>query len=133
MNKLLALAGGVLLLGVPRIAEAGSMFTNPVIYVQPLVLDFGRVPTNLTATATIVVENMGIGILAGTASVPAPFKIVTGGNYALKANEAQMVTVSYTPRSPAPDSQIVTFTGGGGAKTTVKGTPARVPRKLPTR
>jgi hypothetical protein len=133
MNKLLALAGGVLLLGVPRVAEAGSMFTNPVIYVQPLTLDFGRVPTNLTATATIVVENMGIGILVGTASVPAPFKITGGGNYALKANEAQMVTVSYTPRSPAPDNQTVTFTGGGGAKTIVKGIPARVPRKLQPR
>ena len=121
------------MLGVPRIAEAGTMFTNPVIYVQPMVLNFGRVPTNVTATATFVVENMGIGILVGTASVPAPFKITAGGNYALKANEAQMVTVSYTPRSPAPDSQTVTFTGGGGAKTTVTGTPARVPRKSPTR
>jgi hypothetical protein len=133
MNKLLAVAGGILLLGVPRIAEAGSMFTNPVIYIQPLVLDFGRVPTNATATATIFVENMGIGVLVGTASVPAPFKIATGGNYALKANEVQMVTVSYTPRSPAPDNQTVTFTGGGGAKTTVKGIPTKVPRKLLSR
>lgn len=133
MNKLLAVAGGVLLLGAPRIAEAGTMFTNPVIYVQPMVLAFGRVPTNATATATFVVENMGIGILVGTASVPAPFKIVAGGNYALKANEAQMVTVTYTPRSAAPDTQTVKFTGGGGAKTTVTGTPAPVPRKLLTR
>jgi hypothetical protein len=83
------------------------MFTNPVIYVQPMVLNF--------------------------ASVPAPFKIVAGGNYALKANEAQMVTVTYTPRGAAPDTQTVKFTGGGGAKTTVTGTPAPVPRKLLTR
>jgi hypothetical protein len=109
------------------------MFTNPVIYVQPMVLNFGRVPTNATATATFVVENMGIGILLGRASVPAPFKVTAGGNYSLKANEAQMVTVTYTPRSAAPDTQTVKFTGGGGAKTTVTGTPAPVPRKSLTR
>ena len=133
MNKLLALAAGIFLLGVTGTATAATLFTNPVIYVQPMVLDFGKVPTNATATATFVVENMGIGILTGTASVPAPFKVVAGGSYALKANEAQMVTVTYTPRSPTPDTQTVTFTGGGGAKTTVTGIPARVPRKMLTR
>ena len=124
MNKLLAVAGGLLLLGVPRIAEAGTVFTNPVIYVKPMVLDFGRVATNRTATASFVVENMGSGRLVGKATVPAPFKIVAGGDYALKENEAQIVTITYKPRGTTPDTQTVKFTGGGEAKATVTGKPA---------
>ena len=84
MNKLIALAGGVLLLGVPGIAAAGTLFTNPVIYLAPMVLDFGLVTSNTTATASFVVENMGVGKLVGTATVRPPFKIVAGGSYALK-------------------------------------------------
>ena len=54
------------------------MFTNPVIYVKPLVLNFGPVATNKTATATFIVENMGSGKLVGKATDPDPFKIVAG-------------------------------------------------------
>jgi len=129
MKKLLALAGGVLLLGVPGIATAGTLFTNPVIYLAPMVLDFGPVTSNTTATASFVVENMGVGKLVGTATVRAPFKIVAGGSYALSENEAQVVTITYTPRGTAPDSQTVKFTGGGGAKATVTGTPVPAPRR----
>ena len=121
MNKLLAVAGGVLLLGSPRVADAGTVFTNPVIYVTPMVLEFGRVATNRTATATFVVENMGSGRLIGKATVAAPFKIVAGGDYALKPNEVQLVTITYKPISTAPDTQTVKFTGGGEAKATVTG------------
>jgi hypothetical protein len=121
MNKLLAVAGGVLLLSCPRVADAGTVFTNPVIYVTPMVLEFGRVATNRTATATFVVENMGSGRLIGKATVAAPFKIVAGGDYSLKPNEAQLVTITYKPISTAPDTQTVKFTGGGEAKATVTG------------
>ena len=121
MNKLLALTGGVLLLGVHGIAAADTMFTNPVIYVTPMVLNFGTVASNKTATATFVVENMGRGKLVGTATVPAPFKIVAGGDYTLRENEAQIITITYKPTGAAPDTNTVTFTGGGGAKASVNG------------
>ena len=130
MNKLLAVAGGLLLLCAPRIAAAGTLFTNPVIYVTPLTLDFGRVTSNKTATATFVVENMGSGRLIGKATVPAPFKITAGGDYALKENEAQIVTITYKPTGTTNDLQTVTFTGGGEAKATVKGTPIPAPRRM---
>lgn len=130
MNKLLAVAGGVLLLGLPRVADAGTLFTNAVIYVTPMVVDFGRVPTNRTATATFVVQNVGGTKLVGKATVPAPFKITAGGDYALKQDEAQIVTITYKPTGAAPDKQTVTFTGGGEAKATVKGIPIRPPRRM---
>ena len=99
------------------------MFTNPVIFVTPAVLNFGPVPeSTATATNTFLVENMGSGKLVGTAAVPARiFKILSGGDYTLRAKEAQIVTVTSTPSGAAFDTETVTFTGGGGSKVTVNG------------
>lgn len=133
MNRLLALAGCVFVLGVPRIAEAGTMFTNPVIFVTPMVLNFGPVAESATATNTFLVENMGSGKLVGTAAVPAPFKILSGGDYTLREKEAQIVTVTYTPTGAAFDTETVTFTGGGGSKVTVNGKLAVSRTKKPKR
>ena len=121
MKKLLALAGTAILLVCPRSTVAGTLFTNPVIYVAPMTLDFGSVPSNRTATATFIVENMGVGILAGKVTVPAPFKITSGATYSLKENETQIVTVTYKPSGAPTDKQTAKFTGGGEAKATVTG------------
>ncbi len=129
MNKSLALAGGILLLGVSAVTAADTLFTTPVIFLTPPVLHFGPVYTNSTATNTIVVENMGIGKLVGKATVPKPFKIVNGGDYSLRANEAQIVTITYKPSGAPLDKQTVTFTGGGGAKAFVTGKPSLKPPK----
>jgi len=121
MKKLLIIAGWALFLSVPRVAEAGTLFTIPVIYVTPMSLDFGRVENKAAATNTFLVENMGKGTLVGTATVAAPFRILAGGDYSLRENEVQIVTVVYTPSGAAADTQIVKFTGGSGAKATVSG------------
>jgi hypothetical protein len=133
MNRLFVIAGGVFFLSVPRIAEAGTLFTNPVIYVQPAALDFGPVAGKATATNTFLVENMGSGKLVGTATVPAPFKILSGGDYTLRENEAQIVTVIYTPSGLASETQTVKFTGGGGAKAIATGRLGETPPKKPKR
>lgn len=129
MNMLRALTASFLVLCAPCIVEASTLFTTPVIVVTPITLDFGRVATNTNATRTFLVENFGSGILVGTATVAAPFKILSGGDYKLKENEAQIVTVIYKPTGTAPDSQTVQFTGAGGAKATVTGKPTAPPPK----
>jgi hypothetical protein len=121
MNRLLALAACVFVLGVPRSAEAATLFTGPVIFIKPTVLNFGPVPDKMTVTNTFLVENMGSGKLVGKATVQAPFKIISGGDYTLRAKEAQIITVTYTPSGAPSDTQTVTFTGGGGSKATVNG------------
>ena len=110
-----------MVLVAPRSTEAGTIFTNPVLFVKPMTLNFGPVADKATATNTFLIENMGSGKLVGTATVPVPFKILSGGKYALRANEAQIVTLTYTPSGAAADIQVVRFTGGGGAKATVTG------------
>ncbi|MGO8928107.1 MAG: hypothetical protein ACLQU3_14640 [Limisphaerales bacterium] len=133
MNRLLVIAGWALFISVPGIVEAGTLFTTPVIYVTPQTLDFGRVAAKATATNTFVVENMGIGKLVGTVTVPAPFKVLSGGDYTLRENEAQIVTVVYTPSGAAADTQTVKFTGGGGAKARITGKLAGSASKQPSR
>jgi hypothetical protein len=92
--------------------------TNPVILISPSSLNFGMVTGTVTNKFTI--QNVGGGILAGTATVPAPFSIVAGGTYSLGSNQTQTVSVSYSP-SGSNDTRVVTFTGGGGATATVSG------------
>ncbi len=115
---LMILTGAVL---STRPAYAQSLFTNPVIVVSPMTLDFGAVPKGHTVTNTFLVENAGGGRLTGKASVPAPFKIIDGASYDLVRNEAQVVTITYRPGKAQTDKQTVKFTGGSGAKATVTG------------
>ena len=119
MKKLLTLAFWALFVSASGIAEAGTLFSGPVIFVTPQVLGFGPVAGTIVVTNTLVVENMGKGTLIGTATVAAPFKILSGGAYSLRGSEAQIVTVIYVPAGATSDTQTVTFTGGGGAKATV--------------
>jgi hypothetical protein len=128
-----ALTAGLLILCAPRIVDASTLLTNPVLVVTPTTLDFGRVATNATASKTFLVENIGGGKLVGTATVAAPFKILSGGDYTLRENDAQVVTVIYKPTGAAADTQTVQFTGGGGAKATATGKLETDPPKKPKR
>jgi PKD repeat protein len=57
----------------------------------------------------------GGGTLSGSATVPAPFSIVSGGTYSLTANAAQAVVMRYSPTAAGTNNATVTFTGGAGA------------------
>jgi hypothetical protein len=112
-------------LGAPSFAPLPKpstfVLTNAIILVTPPALNFGSVPLGKGATNTFLVENVGRGRLVGAVSVPAPFKIISGGTYALTEKEIQVVTVAYTPGRPGTNTATVTFTGAGGAKATVTG------------
>jgi hypothetical protein len=103
--------------------EYGASSTNPVLSVSPNGLSFGAVVSGRTATNYFTVQNAGAGLLSGTATLGSTtngFKIVSGGTYSLSAGQTQTVAVTYTPSGPN-DSQIITFTGGGGATATASG------------
>jgi hypothetical protein len=101
--------------------QFASPITNPVISVSPTTLSFGRVASGATATNSFTVQNVGAGTLSGTASVAAPFAIVSGASYSLGAGQSQTVPVTYTPSGASTDSKTVTFTGGGGVSATISG------------
>jgi hypothetical protein len=116
--KRVCVSAGMILVFSFCVAEAGTLFTNPVMVVTPMALDFAAVATNKLATNTFLVQNVGGGKLVGKATVAAPFKIIDGGNYELRTDEAQVVTLIYVPKSTFTNVQMVTFTGAN--KTTAK-------------
>jgi len=100
---------------------ADSLFKDPIISVRPKAIDFGTVSPNETVTNSILVENWGGGKLIGKATVAKPFKVLSGGTYRLAPADAQIVTITYKPTSAALDTNVVKFTGGGGALVSVTG------------
>jgi hypothetical protein len=105
----------VLVVGCVSSLAADSLFKTPVISVKPYAMDFGSVAAKTSVTNSIVVENWGGGKLVGKVIVARPFKILSGGTYRLGASDAQIVTVVYTPSGAALDTNVLKFTGGGGA------------------
>jgi hypothetical protein len=117
------LAAGVfgVYLGCVSSNAGESLFKTPVISVKPFALDFGSVPAKTSVTNSILVENWGGGKLVGKVIVAKPFKIISGGTYRLGPADAQVVTVSYTPSGAALDTNMLKFTGGGGALVPISG------------
>jgi len=102
--------------------QPALLITNAILLVTPATLHFEPVPRGKSVTNTFLVENVGRGRVIGTASVPAPFRILSGGSYNLTGKEAQVVTVAFTAGPDRTNTAFVTFTGGGVAKATVIGT-----------
>jgi hypothetical protein len=130
MKKRVALAVTFTVVSWLCIAHAAdTLFTSPFIVVSPQSLDFGTLYLKQHKTNCFLVENVGSGTLVGTATVPPPFKILSGSPYKLKRNAAQVVTVVYTPNGAPTNTQVVTFTGGASeVKATVTGKLSTKPR-----
>jgi len=114
MKKRFALIGSIPLVVAFCVARAGTLFTTPIIFVQPSSIDFGRIAPREFATNSFALENVGGGVLIGKATVPPPFKIISGETYQLKRSEIQLITIVYTPDNNPTNMEIVRF---GGADT----------------
>ncbi len=134
--------GGSATVGVQVASDLGSQFSfnsktlnnssallwtlvplpGPTISVSPGSRDFGNVPVASSEDRTFTVENTGGGTLSGSASTSAPFSILSGGSYNLAGGASQNITVRFKPSSTGTFIGNVSFTGGGGASRTVKGT-----------
>ncbi len=114
-----------------NISSATNAPINPVIQVTPGSVAYGTMLTGTSKTNSFTVANMGGGTLSGTASVVAPFSILSGGSYSLGSNQSQTVTVEFSPTVASNYTQSVTFTGGGGTNATVTGSATNAPSILP--
>jgi len=128
MNKVIGFAALVMIVVLPGVTLADTLFTTPVIVVSPSTLKFGGGGSRQMLTNTFLVENVGRGKLIGKATVKAPFKIVDGGSYFLHPNETQVITVTYSPNGTQGVTNVVKFTGGGGAQATAIGLTGRTNR-----
>src|SRR5882672_11487998 len=77
-------------------------------------MNFGSVNLGSIADQTFTVQNTIGGTVSGTASVPAPFSIVSGSPFTVVGlNTTQTVTVRFTPTATATATANVTFTSSG--------------------
>jgi len=90
--------------------------------------NFGSVTTGSSADATFTVLNTSTTSITGTASVGAPYSIVSGGSFSLAAGASQVVTVRFRPTAAGTFAGNVTFTASGDtASRVLTGTGIAVP------
>ncbi len=105
---------------------------TPILQVTPGSIGYGTLLVGTSKTNSFTVQNIGTGTLSGTASVSAPFSVVSGGSYSLGANASQTVMVAFSPAVASNYNQSVSFTGGSGTNTTVSGSATNAPPVTPT-
>lgn len=93
----------------------GGNRSEPMIGVSPSALNFSSTQVGTSKDLLVTVRNEGGGTLSGSAAVAAPFQVVSGGSYTLGSNQAQTVTIRYSPTVAGNDNRNITFSGGGGA------------------
>ncbi len=83
-------------------------------------VNFGSVNLGSFAEQTFTVSNTGGGTVSGSASVAAPFSIVSGSPFALSAvGTTQAVKVRFTPTTTTTVSTSLTFTAGGSTSSAI--------------
>ena len=117
--------------GIPtKVSQAKRDGSSPAITISAHNLDFGAVPVGSNYELTFKIENVGDGILSGTADVSTPFSIVAGSSFVLKPAQTQLITIQYAPKSTGMHMTVVHL---NGASITVMGrTGPRAP-KAPNR
>jgi hypothetical protein len=94
---------------------------DAALYVSAPAVDFGFAEIGAVTSVTITVQNRGGGSLSGSASVEAPFAIVSGGSYSLDTAETQDVVLRFTPTATGAQTGELTLTGGAGARVALAG------------
>ena len=84
--------------------------TDPVLSIVPTAIDFGAVVVGGAADRTFTVQNIGGGVLTGTATAAAPFSIVSGGTFSLGSLASQSLVVRFRPAGGGPANGTVSVT-----------------------
>src|SRR5438128_3900523 len=79
----------------------------------PSTLSFGSVTIGSFLEQVFTVQNMRTGTVSGTASVSAPFSIVSGSAFTLAGSGTTEVTVRFTPTALVTSTTNVNFTADG--------------------
>src|SRR5215831_3937558 len=73
---------------------------------------FGSVTTGEAVDRTFVVQNTSAASITGTATVAAPFSLVSGGSFTVAAGASQTVTIRFRPTTSGTFVSNVVFTAG---------------------
>ena len=82
---------------------------------------YGSLLVGSTRDLTFQVSNVGTNSISGSASVGAPFSVVSGGSYTLTPGQSITTTIRYAPVAAGSNTAYVNFTGGNGQTWKVTG------------
>lgn len=102
-------------------AEVWRLFTPTLVVLPESGENFGAIKVGSSQDETFQISNLGSGLIVGSVSVAAPFSVVSGGSYQLRAGETQFVTLRFAPTSSGISQRTVTFSGGKGIQRQVSG------------
>jgi len=94
-------------------SSSASGVAQPDFDVTPTTTtSFGSVAVNGTVDRTFTVQSTSRASISGTASVGAPFSIVSGGSFSLQPGDSQTVTVRFRPTAVGSFAGNVNFVAG---------------------
>jgi PKD repeat protein len=86
----------------------------PILVVSPSSRNFGSITIGNTSTQSFDVINSGGETLTGTASVTAPFGVLSGSPFNVPPFSSASVAVTFTPVTNGTFNRTVVFTSNGG-------------------
>jgi hypothetical protein len=94
-------------------AVASGTAHSDITVTPTATVSFGSIAAGATTDRTFTVQNTSTSALTGTASVAAPYTIVSGGSFSLSAGASQAVVVRFRPTAAGTFTGNVNFTGNG--------------------
>jgi hypothetical protein len=123
----------------PCSAAASGVAQSDISVTPTAATSFGSIASGATVDRTFTVANTGGAALSGSASIAAPFRVVSGGSFSLNPGASAAVVVRFQPTSAGSFAGNVTFTANGdtlsrgvtGSATGSSGGPAPQPPPPP--
>ncbi len=90
---------------------------RPPRFVAPEVLDFGEIHSQELIKRTLVLQNTGGGVVAGTMEVPQPWQALDGNEFRINAGHPHRITLVMKPDSFRDYSDVIRYTVPGAKPT----------------
>ena len=104
---------------------------GPIIWADPVILNFGDVMPGEIRPGQVLMGNAGNMSLSGAVSgVQSPFGVSGGGSYALALDGTAVIAVVFAPSALGGYTNDIILTGGDGAPVSLRGTAVPEPAAL---
>jgi cytochrome c peroxidase len=104
---------------------------TPEIRVTPSPVDFSDVVEGAIGRRTIIVSNIGDGVLDGTLSTQSPFFVEGPGTYSIASGASVVIGIAFSPPAVGDYGSTIEFTGDDSASVPVTGTCIAAPTPPP--
>ncbi len=91
---------------------------KPALSVSPTPINFGAWPVGEAPEISLTIQKLGTGGTSGTATISAPYTILSRATYSLSEGQSQRLTLRYSPTNAGSHNQTLSFSSGESASVT---------------